>query len=126
VAFTTEPSSKVTYAGKVLSLTPKEYMILELFLKNPTRLFNRSSLLNKLWTSINYYRGNRQSSHNKFTSQVQEAGSSENIIEKYLLLQLRYHYLLTAALASTLRHYEFYVSETISVCCLTQRFSHQY
>jgi len=39
----------VNYAGKPISLTPKEYMILELFLRNPTRAFTRSELLNKLW-----------------------------------------------------------------------------
>ena len=44
------PSShQVTYAGKLLSLTPKEYMLLEVFLKNPKRVFTRRELLDKLW-----------------------------------------------------------------------------
>lgn len=44
-----DPSTRlVTYAGNSLSLTPKEYMILEVFLKNPTRIFNRSELLDKI------------------------------------------------------------------------------
>lgn len=44
-----DPSTKVvTYAGKPVSITPKEYMILEVFLKNPTRIFNRSDLLDKI------------------------------------------------------------------------------
>ncbi len=44
-----DPSTRlVTYAGNPLSLTPKEYMILEVFLKNPTRIFNRSELLDKI------------------------------------------------------------------------------
>ncbi len=42
-------TSEVIYQGKLLSLTPKEYMILELFLKNPKQVFNRSALLDKLW-----------------------------------------------------------------------------
>ena len=40
---------QVTYAGKILSLTPKEYMLLEVFLKSPLRVFTRSELLDKLW-----------------------------------------------------------------------------
>ena len=45
-----DPSTRiVTYVGKLLSLTPKEYMILEAFLRNPHRVFTRSDLLEKLW-----------------------------------------------------------------------------
>jgi DNA-binding response OmpR family regulator len=40
---------EVTYNRQVLSLTPKEYMILELFLHNPERVFTRSEILDKLW-----------------------------------------------------------------------------
>jgi len=40
---------QVTYAGKSILLTPKEYMILEVFMRNPTRVFTRSELLDKLW-----------------------------------------------------------------------------
>lgn len=40
---------KVTYHDKLLSLTPKEYMILECFLKNPTQVLTRSALMDKLW-----------------------------------------------------------------------------
>lgn len=39
----------VTYADKVLSLTPKEYMILECFLRNPNQVLTRSAILDKLW-----------------------------------------------------------------------------
>jgi two-component system, OmpR family, response regulator QseB len=40
---------QVTYKGNLLSLTPKEYMLLEVFLKSPTRVFTRMELLDKLW-----------------------------------------------------------------------------
>ncbi len=40
---------KVTYQNKLLSLTPKEYMLLECFLKNPTQVLTRSALMDKLW-----------------------------------------------------------------------------
>jgi DNA-binding response OmpR family regulator len=78
-----EPSScKVTYAGKDLSLTPKEYMILELFLKNPTRLFSRSSLLNKLWDFKQLPTEETVKAHiTSLRCKFKEAGSSENIIE---------------------------------------------
>ncbi|MDY6897104.1 MAG: response regulator transcription factor [Cyanobacteriota bacterium] len=42
-------SSEVTCDGKVMSLTPKEYMILELLMRYPARVFSRSALLDKLW-----------------------------------------------------------------------------
>lgn len=45
-----DPSTRmVTYNDEILSLTPKEYMILEVFLRNPNRVFTRSYLLEKLW-----------------------------------------------------------------------------
>lgn len=46
-----DPSScQVTYKGKLLHLTPKEYRILELFLRNSHRVFNRSEILEHLWS----------------------------------------------------------------------------
>lgn len=39
----------VTYSEQLLSLTPKEYRILECLLRNPTQIFSRANLLNKLW-----------------------------------------------------------------------------
>jgi two-component system, OmpR family, response regulator QseB len=38
-----------TYAGYPLTLTPKEYRILECFLRSPTQVFSRAALLDKLW-----------------------------------------------------------------------------
>ena len=42
-------SCVVTYADKVLSLTPKEYGILEYFLHHPQQVVSKSALLDKLW-----------------------------------------------------------------------------
>lgn len=39
----------VSYGGRALTLTPKEFMILECLLRNPTQVFTRAMLLNKLW-----------------------------------------------------------------------------
>jgi two-component system, OmpR family, response regulator QseB len=45
-----DPSSRsVTYEGQPLGITSKEFMILECLLKNPTQVFTRSMLLNRLW-----------------------------------------------------------------------------
>lgn len=42
--------AQVTYGGQVVSLTPKEYSLLELFLRHPQRVFSRSAILDHLWT----------------------------------------------------------------------------
>ncbi|MDF5730931.1 MAG: response regulator [Rhizonema sp. PD38] len=42
---------EVTYGDKFLHLTPKEYSLLELFLRNPCRIFSRSALLDRIWLS---------------------------------------------------------------------------
>ncbi len=40
---------EVTYRGHLLTLTPKEYGLLELFLQNPQRVFSRSAILDRIW-----------------------------------------------------------------------------
>lgn len=42
----------VTYKGKLLSVTPKEYQLLELFLRNHGQVMNRYQILNHLWSSV--------------------------------------------------------------------------
>ncbi|WP_448563239.1 response regulator [Trichothermofontia sp.] len=41
---------EVTYADQPLALTPKEFGLLELFLRNPQRIFSRSAILDQLWS----------------------------------------------------------------------------
>ncbi len=43
-------SCQVQYGEKVLGLTPKEYSLLEVFLRNPARVFSRGQLVEHLWT----------------------------------------------------------------------------
>lgn len=43
-------SCEATYAGKSLSLTPKEYGLLELFLRNSRRVFSCGMILEHLWS----------------------------------------------------------------------------
>ncbi|MFB2878973.1 response regulator [Floridanema aerugineum] len=46
-----DPSScQVTFQEKVLALTPKEYNLLELFLRNPSRVFSRANIVEHLWS----------------------------------------------------------------------------
>jgi DNA-binding response OmpR family regulator len=47
-------ASQVTYGGKFLHLTPKEYGILELFLRNPQRIFSRSAILKRIWSNDDF------------------------------------------------------------------------
>ncbi|MEL6779223.1 MAG: response regulator [Cyanobacteria bacterium J06597_16] len=42
-------SSEVTCRGTPISVTPKEYALLELFLRNPNRIFSLDNLLDKVW-----------------------------------------------------------------------------
>ncbi|MBD0304896.1 MAG: response regulator, partial [Tolypothrix sp. T3-bin4] len=41
---------EVTYDNQVLDLTPKEYSLLELLLRNPSRVFSRGDIIEHLWT----------------------------------------------------------------------------
>ena len=47
-------SQKVSKDGKELDLTPKEYLLMKLFLENPKKAFTRDELLNILWGK-NYF-----------------------------------------------------------------------
>ncbi|MBF2014932.1 MAG: response regulator transcription factor [Rivularia sp. T60_A2020_040] len=42
----------VTYKGQLLSMTPKEYQLLELFLRNNGHVLSRDQILDRLWSSI--------------------------------------------------------------------------
>jgi len=43
-------SCEVTYGNQLLTLTPKEYRLLELFLRNSSRVFSRNDIIEKLWS----------------------------------------------------------------------------
>ena len=45
-----DTSTKVAYrAGRRVDLSPREWALLELFMRAPTRLFTRAHILNKVW-----------------------------------------------------------------------------
>ncbi len=73
---------EVTYAGKLLSLTPKEYMLLEVFLKTPTRVFTRLELLDKLWDCNDISGEETVKTHLKnLRRKLKSAGCESEIIE---------------------------------------------
>ena len=43
-------SCRVTYAAQPLKLTPKEYSLLELFMRSPQRVFGRAHIIEHLWS----------------------------------------------------------------------------
>jgi diguanylate cyclase (GGDEF)-like protein len=46
-----DPSAhEVTWNGELLTLSPKEYSLLELFLRNPRRVFSKRAILEHLWS----------------------------------------------------------------------------
>jgi diguanylate cyclase (GGDEF)-like protein len=47
-------TADVAYDHKIITLTPKEYSLLELFLRNPQRVFSRSTILDHLWSMDDY------------------------------------------------------------------------
>ncbi|MEO8892621.1 MAG: response regulator transcription factor [Coleofasciculaceae cyanobacterium] len=78
-----DPSTyQVTYAGELLTLTPKEYMLLEVFLRNPTRVFTRSDLLNKLWELDDISGEETVKTHlRNLRRKIKAAGSDSEFIE---------------------------------------------
>ncbi len=79
-----DPSScEVTYAGKVLHITAKEYSILELFLRNNQRTFSRSAIVDHLWAAdVDPPEDDTIKSHIKSLRQkLKAAGAPYNFIE---------------------------------------------
>lgn len=72
----------VTYRQQTLSLTPKEYMILECFLKSPHQVLTRSALLDKLWEFDKLSGEETVKTHiTNLRKKLKLAGSSEDLIE---------------------------------------------
>ncbi len=73
---------QVAYAGQLVSLTPKEYMILECFLRQPTQLFTRAALLEKLWEFDQLAGENTIKTHiTNLRHKLKAVGSPEDLIE---------------------------------------------
>ena len=78
-----DPSTRqVTYAENSISLTTKEYMLLECFLINKNQVLARSTLLDKLWEFDKLSGEETIKTHiTNLRRKLKAAGSSENFIE---------------------------------------------
>jgi DNA-binding response OmpR family regulator len=73
---------QIAYKEHLLSLTPKEYMLMELFLRHPTQIFSRSALIDKLWSFDRFPGEDAVKTHIKGLRQKLKAvGAPEDIIE---------------------------------------------
>ena len=73
---------KVTYRSRALHLTPKEYRLLELFLRNPQQVFSRSRILEHLWGCEENPGEDTVTAHIKGLRQkLKQAGAPTNLIE---------------------------------------------
>lgn len=75
-------TTEVTYAEKVLHLTPKEYNLLELFLRNPRRIFSRSAMLDRIWSAGEFPQEEAVTAHIKGLRQkLKVAGMTVDLVE---------------------------------------------
>ncbi|MDJ0714927.1 MAG: response regulator transcription factor [Prochloraceae cyanobacterium] len=73
---------EVIYGEKPLSLTPKEYLILEYFLHHPQQVVTRSALLDKLWEfDRDSGEGTIRTHITNLRSKIKATGCKENLIE---------------------------------------------
>ena len=78
-----DPSScDVIYRQELIALTPKEYSLLELFLRNPQRVFSRSVILDRLWSFEEFPEEKTVNAHIKgLRHKLKKAGLKEDPIE---------------------------------------------
>ncbi|MEG4507780.1 response regulator [Microcoleus sp. F6_B4] len=75
-------TTEVTYGDKVLHLTPKEYNLLELFLRNPRRIFSRSAILDRIWSAGEFPQEEAVTAHIKGLRQkLKAAGMTADLVE---------------------------------------------
>ena len=75
-------TGEVTYESNLLSLTPKEYLILEYFLRHPRQILTRSAILDKLWEFDNSSGEGTIKTHiTNLRSKLKAAGSKHNLIK---------------------------------------------
>ncbi|KAF3890395.1 MULTISPECIES: response regulator [Nostocales] len=85
--------STVTYDKRRLHLTAKEYQLLELFLRNPHRIFSKSAILEHLWSSPECPGEDAVKTHIKGLRQKLKAGgASADLIETVYGLGYRLQY----------------------------------
>ncbi|PMC36365.1 DNA-binding response regulator [Bacillus sp. UMB0899] len=58
-----EESFEITYEKQIIQLTPKEFSLIGLLLKNPNKVFSRSQLLESIWGVYTYTEDRTIDSH---------------------------------------------------------------
>ncbi|MBW4575421.1 MAG: response regulator [Aphanothece sp. CMT-3BRIN-NPC111] len=78
-----DPSScEVTYSGQLLPLTSKEYSLLELFLRNSSRIFSRGAIIEHLWSLEDPPEEQTVTAHIKgLRHKLKTAGAPSDLIE---------------------------------------------
>ncbi len=75
-------TTEVIYAEKILHLTPKEYNLLELFLRNPRRIFSRSAMLDRIWSAGEFPQEEAVTAHIKgLRHKLKAAGMTVDLVE---------------------------------------------
>jgi DNA-binding response OmpR family regulator len=73
---------EASYGGKTLKLTPKEYRLLELFLRHGSRVFSRSAIIDNIWTFEEIPEEDAVKAHIKRLRQkLKAAGAPNDFIE---------------------------------------------
>ena len=72
----------VSYAGRSLELTPKEFLILSYFMQHPSQVFTRSMILDKLWElDQDSGEGTVRTHINNLRRKLERAGNHDSLIE---------------------------------------------
>ena len=78
----TPATCEVVYGDRLVSLRPKEYALLELFMRNPNQLFSRDKILDRLWTFDDAPNEETVKAHVKGLRQhLKQAGAPAKLIE---------------------------------------------
>jgi DNA-binding response OmpR family regulator/HPt (histidine-containing phosphotransfer) domain-containing protein len=85
-------TGEVTYSDRKVPFSAKEYSLLELFLKNPQRLFSRSAIIDSVWSLDETPIEKTVTTHIKDIRQkLKAAGCDANVIETVYGLGYRLH-----------------------------------
>ena len=75
-------SAEVRYLGQTITLTAKEYSLLELFLRSPHKVYSATALLGKLWSSQEFPSEATVRSHlRRLRQKLSQAGAAADLIE---------------------------------------------
>jgi DNA-binding response OmpR family regulator len=112
-------SAAVTFADRVVPVTPKEYALLELFLRNNKRVFSCSAILDHLWSYDGTPGEEAIRTHIKGLRQkLKKAGATADLIETVYGIGYRLKPIIpptTALLTDTWKKFQGQVYEQVAV-----------